>query len=67
MKVTPEQKEALKYSGLMGHEFVVLHPDLRCSAECNTIESARKDAVECIKGIGLIFQQLPKRQWKRVV
>lgn len=63
MSITKEQKQALKYQGLLGHEFVVLDSQLRGSMECNTLESARKEA----GSTGLIFQQLPKRQWKRIV
>lgn len=61
--LSEEEKQALKYVGRLGHQFVVLDKTLRCSSECPTLESAKQDADECD---GTVYKQLPKRQWEKV-
>jgi len=60
IKPTKQELKALQYAGLMGHEFVSTRKNSEVRSECNTLESAIKDAKEVD---GSVFQQLPKRQW----
>lgn len=61
--LTEKELQALKYTGLLGHEFIVLRPDLKTGAECNTLASAKENAKECN---GQVYQQLPGRKFKKL-
>ena len=63
MKTVDKEKalKALKYAGLMGHEFVGLEADYRIGAEGNTAKWVKEQTPN-----GSVWQQLPKRKWKQV-
>ncbi|MBE3141878.1 MAG: hypothetical protein IMZ53_14980 [Thermoplasmata archaeon] len=67
MELTPEELKALRYQGLMGHEFIVLRADLDCAAECNSLQSAKNTVAEPFAKGGRIYQQFPGRKFKRIV
>ena len=55
--------DALKYAGLLGHQFVGLDADNTVCCETNTARSAK----ERVGSSGTVWQQLPKRRWTQVI
>ena len=68
IKYPPELAKVLRYSGMLGHEFVVIEPDgtrYRCVAECITL----KDALVQGNAERQVFQRTfsrTARGWKQV-
>jgi len=63
MKITPEEKSALRYAGLLGHEYILTDQQNRITAEIDNRDRAFVDAAI---SNNKIFRQGPRRRFVRV-
>lgn len=65
IKITSEEREALRYAGLLGHRFIITNANNVCLCEIDDKARAFEELAEGNR-FNKLFRQFPKRKFARI-